>query len=57
VLDITFGADGNEITRGINEVRGMSRPGVAQCVMGALGAVKILPPGATVYVEVPLTLP
>jgi len=56
-FNVTFGPDGNEIMRGVQEDRASSRPEVTQCVMDNMGALKIAPQGASVFVEIPFTLP
>jgi hypothetical protein len=57
VLNFTFGADGGQITRGLAEVRGTSRPELTACLSDALPEIAVEPPGRNTYVEVPLTLP
>ncbi|WP_437718756.1 hypothetical protein WMF45_21455 [Sorangium sp. So ce448] len=57
IFNMTFDASGNEIARGISEVRGMDRPDAAQCLrMMPLGLV-VSPPGTRVSVEIEMTLP
>lgn len=57
VYNFSFDPSGNQITRGVREDRATSRPDVRECIDGLLQPLQISPPGAGIYVEVPLTLP
>jgi hypothetical protein len=56
-FNITVDAQGKEIARGISEDRAAFRADVGQCLRGLGDKVAVSPPGATVQVTVPLTLP
>jgi hypothetical protein len=56
-LDVTFGPDGVPLARGINEQRDAHRSDVTSCVSQHPVELKVDPPGQTVRVELPLTLP
>lgn len=55
-LDVTFDAQGNEVVHGITERPG-NAPGMGACVSAAVAPLRVPPPGVTIMVEVPLTLP
>jgi hypothetical protein len=57
VFNLSFDAEGNQTVRGVAEDRPTSRPDVTVCVLAALQPLKIPPPGAPAYVEVPFSLP
>lgn len=57
VLDLTFDATGRLIARGLREKRGESRPHVATCLSRRPLDLSVPPPGTTVRVEVPFSLP
>jgi hypothetical protein len=56
-FNITVDARGVEIARGISEDRAAFRADVGQCLRGLGDKIAVSPPGATVQVTVPLTLP
>ncbi|WP_437934413.1 hypothetical protein [Sorangium sp. So ce341] len=57
VFNLTFDAQGRQIARGIIEDREASRPDVTACLATALPPVAVEPPGASVRVDVPFSLP
>ncbi|WP_437644127.1 hypothetical protein [Sorangium sp. So ce362] len=57
VFDLTFDAQGRQIARGILEDRETSRPEITACLVTALPPVAVAPPGASVRVDVPFSLP
>lgn len=57
IFNMTFDASGNEIARGISEVRGMDRPDAAQCLRMMPLGLAVPPPGTRVSVEIEMTLP
>ncbi|WP_437910361.1 hypothetical protein WME95_21550 [Sorangium sp. So ce327] len=57
IFNMTFDASGNEIARGISEVRGMDRPDAAQCLRMMPLELVVPPPGTRVSVEIEMTLP
>ncbi|WP_437767443.1 hypothetical protein WMF27_19115 [Sorangium sp. So ce281] len=57
IFNMTFDASGNEIARGISEVRGMDRPDAAQCLRMMPLELIVPPPGTRVSVEIEMTLP
>ncbi|XYI03369.1 hypothetical protein ACMHYB_27825 [Sorangium sp. So ce1128] len=57
LFHMTFDESGNEIARGISEVRGMDRPDAAHCLRMIPLGIGVPPPGARVAVEVEMTLP
>ena len=57
VFNITFGADGKQITRGVEEVRDAARSDVTACMSEVLGVLEIPPPGSNAHVDVPFELP
>jgi hypothetical protein len=56
-FNLTYGADGKQITRGVQEERATSWPQVTQCVQARLPPFEIEPPGVNIPVDVVLTLP
>ena len=57
-LSLSFGPDGQELGRGISELRGrVSRADVAECLRRLPMNLHIPPPGAAIQVEVPLQFP
>jgi hypothetical protein len=56
-LDITFGPDGTQLARGVLEERGAAPPEMTSCVQRILPPLQVPPPGASVRVALPLTLP
>jgi hypothetical protein len=56
-IDLTFGPDGSQVARGFREERGATRPEVTACVQRTLPPLRVPPPGGSVRVELPLTLP
>ncbi len=57
-LSLSFGPDGQELGRGISELRGtVSRADVAECLRRLPLSLHIPPPGTAVQVEVPLQFP
>lgn len=56
-FNVTFDAEGTEIARGISDVRGFERPDVGQCLRQQPLGLRIPPPGVSVMVDVPFTLP
>ncbi|MDC0677478.1 hypothetical protein [Sorangium atrum] len=57
IFNLTFDARGRQLARGIIEDREASSPEVTACVVDALPAVAVPPPGANVRVDVPFSLP
>ncbi|AUX34741.1 MULTISPECIES: hypothetical protein [Sorangium] len=57
VFNLTFDAQGRQIARGIIEDRETSRPDVTACLVAALPPIAVEPPGASVRVDVPFSLP
>lgn len=57
VFNFTFGADGSQIVRGVTAVGKDGGVDVTTCVLAAVKPLKLAPPGASTYVEVPFTLP
>ncbi|WP_437720985.1 hypothetical protein [Sorangium sp. So ce861] len=57
VFNLTFDAQGRQIARGIIEDREASRPDVTACLVTALPPIAVEPPGASVRVDVPFSLP
>ncbi|MGK4003405.1 hypothetical protein WMF31_12320 [Sorangium sp. So ce1036] len=57
VFNFTFDARGRQLARGLIEDRETSRPEVTACLAAALPPIAIPPPGATVRVDVPFSLP
>ncbi|WP_437477454.1 hypothetical protein WME75_28345 [Sorangium sp. So ce1014] len=57
VFNLTFDAQGRQIARGILEDRETSRPEITACLVTALPPVAVAPPGASVRVDVPFSLP
>lgn len=56
-LNFTFDPEGNQITRGLVEIRGASRPEVTQCLLATLPPLRIPRPGQLVTATVPLSFP
>lgn len=56
-FNVTFDAQGKQITRGVAEDRATMREGVTMCAMDAIPPLEIPPQGISVYVELPWTLP
>ena len=57
-LSLSFGPDGQELGRGISELRGtVSRADVAECLRRLPLSLHIPPPGTAVQAEVPLQFP
>ena len=56
-IDVTFGPDGTQVARGFLEDRGASQPELTACIQRALPPLRVPPPGVSVRVELPLTLP
>ncbi|XXX73065.1 hypothetical protein WMF30_35990 [Sorangium sp. So ce134] len=57
VFSLTFDAQGRQLARGVIEDRETSRPEVTACLVAALPPVAVEPPGASVRVDVPFSLP
>jgi len=57
VFNYTFDAQGQQIGRGVAEDRATARPDLTACILGMLQPLSIQPPGASILVDVPLTLP
>jgi hypothetical protein len=57
VFNVTFDAEGKQIARGVSEDREAARPEVTACVSEKLPTLTVPPPGQTVRVEIPLSLP
>lgn len=62
LFNFTFGADGTQIMRGVEEIDRQSEhaetvANITPCVQGALAPIRIPPPGAASYVEVPFETP
>jgi len=57
LFDVSFDPQGNEIARGISDVRGMERPDTGQCLREQPMGLRITPPGVYVSVELEWTLP
>ncbi|MBI5534659.1 MAG: hypothetical protein HY898_18175 [Deltaproteobacteria bacterium] len=58
VFNLSFGADGKENGRGIDEIRGKTRSDVAQCLrLQPMKFVLSPPPGVLVQMSLPLHLP
>ncbi len=55
-FNVTFGADGAQVARGLQEQRGYSDPSVTRCVGDLLPPLKIPPPGAITQVDISLVL-
>lgn len=56
-LNVSFGADGRQITRGFSEERGNARDGLLHCLQAAVPPLSIEPPGQGRRVELRVTLP
>lgn len=56
-FDITFGADGKQIARGILEDRENKRAGIGTCIQEKLPSLEIGPQPTSVSLQVPWTLP
>ena len=57
VFNVTFDAQGKQIARGMLEERQGGRPEITQCMNDALPSLEIPPPGNSVQVDLPWTLP
>jgi hypothetical protein len=57
LFDVSFDPQGNEIARGISDVRGMERPDTGQCLREQPMGLRITPPGVYVSLELEWTLP
>lgn len=57
VVDVTFDATGNQITRAFSEERRTARADVTACISAKIAPLKVPPPGANVRVEIPFRLP
>jgi hypothetical protein len=56
-FNFTFDATGRQVARGAREDRATARPEIRECIDDVVSQITISPPGAAVYVQVPLTLP
>lgn len=56
-LSYTFDPEGQQIMRGLVEVRGTERPEVTRCLTDTLPPLRIPRPGAVVTVTLPLSFP
>ncbi len=57
-IDVTFGPDGKQIARGVNDIREQSRNDVSQCLSNTPDALVLAPaPGQNVRAELTLTFP
>lgn len=57
VIDVTFGADGKQVTFGISDVREALREDVSTCLRGERIELSIDPPGAHVRTQLTLSFP
>jgi len=57
VFNYTFNSEGHQLARGVSEDRATARPDVTACVLSALPALSIPPPGVTASLDVPFSLP
>lgn len=55
--NFTFDAQGSQVVRGVSVGRATGRAEVTACLNGLVQPIHVSPPGATVYVEVPFSLP
>jgi len=55
--NLSFDAEGRQVSLGISEIRGQSRTDVAVCLRSRPLALQIAPPRVVVNVDVPVTLP
>ena len=55
--NFTFDAQGNQLARGMMVDRATGRADVTTCLNGAVLTIHVPPPGASVAVDVPFTLP
>jgi hypothetical protein len=56
-FNFTFDADGRQMGRGVREDRKTARPEIRECIDDVVKQLTISPPGTSVAVEVPFTLP
>jgi hypothetical protein len=56
-FNVTFDAEGKQIMRGVVEDRETMREGVSMCAMNTIPPLSIPAQGASVYVELPWSLP
>lgn len=56
-FDLTFGADGKQIARGILEERENKRAGIGNCIQDNMPSLEIAPQPSNVSLQVPWILP